>query len=208
PPLGHCFGIAIGKLLWQAVIDQRLRERTPGERLWKRRELEEPHVPRNQALLTGPQRFGKRRGVRRGQNRQGGDSVGVPACRTPGLIAAPVMTDKMSLGKAGGVEKCNDIGGGRSGAIIPPPSGSGSSGVAALAGSKGAQPCRIQPACDDVKAGRLLREPVEQHNGRRIRGSGIDNLETQPGPYEMVHISPSKPEVSGWQSVAYQYPRE
>src|SRR4029450_8456182 len=133
PPLGHCFGIAIGKLLWQAVIDQRLRERTPGERLWKRRQLEEPHVPRNQALLTGPQRFGKRRGVRRGQNRQRADSVGVPACRTPGLIAAPVMTDKMSLGKAGGVEKCNDIGGGRSGAIIPPPSGSGSVGVSATA---------------------------------------------------------------------------
>src|SRR5215217_7136253 len=80
--------------------------------------------------------------------------------------------------------------------------------VAALGRRQRSQSCRVQSTRDSLEAVRLLRPPVQQHDGRRIRRSRVDHVEAQPRAYEMVHISPSKAEVSAWQSVAYRYRKE
>ena len=87
-------GIAIGKVGGKPLSSNDFARVRRADRLRQRRQLEERHVPREQALSAGPQRLDERRRVRRRQDCQRDDPICMPASRPPGLAAAQVMTNK------------------------------------------------------------------------------------------------------------------
>ena len=126
-------------------------------------------------MSTTPERpgvgIGQRPRMRRCQDGQRQQPILVPPGDLPGNGTAPVVTNKMGLGKAGGIEQRHHISGRRGGSIIPPAGGARSSGVAALTRRERSQPCRVKPTRDRLEADRLLRESVQQHHSRPIRRS-------------------------------------
>ena len=127
--------------------------------------------------------------MRRRQHRQRGDPVWVPAGRPPGLVAAPVTTDDVSSGKARGVEQRNDVGGSRCRPIVPAFGWVARLGCNRADSGQRTKAFRVQAARDGLEAGRVLREPVQQYDRRRIRRSSVRNVEPQPRAYEVVHWS-------------------
>ncbi len=114
------------------------------------------------------------------QNGQRGDPIRMPAGRAPSLVAAPVMTNDVGLGKPGGVEQGDHVRGCSRGSIVPSPGGSSRTCIAALCRNKRAQPLSVQLSGNGVESRWLLRKSMEQDDRRSISRPGVDNLEAQP----------------------------
>ena len=119
------------------------------------------------------------------------------------------MTNKMGLGKAGGVEQRHDICGCRSGSIIPPPGRSRSLGVAALARDQRAQPSRFQLAGDRLEADGCCGNPWSSTTAGAFAGPESTTSKRNPGRtkwstsllFQIFGAFDPKAgrEVSGWQ---------
>ena len=106
-----------------------------------------------------------------------------------GLVAAPIMTNKMSLSQACRVEQGNDIGSGGLGPVVASSSRSSGGGVTPLRRSQRSQSFSVEPACDGFEAARLLGKSVQQHDCRRVGRSRVDDVKAQTGAQEVIHGS-------------------
>ena len=99
----------------------------------------------------------------------------------PGLGAAPVMTNDMSLGEPSGVEQGDDVSRCGSGSIVASPAGSSGSSVATLSRSKRSQPLSVQPTRNGFEGGRLLRKSVQQYPAGASAGPESTTSKRSPG---------------------------
>jgi hypothetical protein len=158
-------------------------------------ELEEQHVPGADGLVTRHEGPAERLGMRRREDGEGPDAVGMPAGHRPRYGAAPVVADEVGSLQDPLVEQGENVGHQLVHDVGRAAARPGPGRVAALVGGQCPVPRIDQGGHHAVPAGAVLREPVQQDDRLAPGRTSVRDVERQAVAGEAIHrgIVPEAP---------------